>query len=461
MNPQSNRDALTAATSPTSVTEPLIERVLGPFQRFFSTNASGGLLLLASTAVALVWANSPWAAAYHHLWETTFNIGTPTFGLTLPLHAWVNDALMAIFFFLVGLEIKREVLVGELSTRRSATLPVAAALGGMVVPALLFASVNAGGPGASGWGVPMATDIAFALGILALLGDRVPASLRIFLAALAIADDLGAVLVIAFFYTRAINWGALAAAGVVLLVLMALNRAGARRPTTYALLGVVLWVFMLKSGIHATIAGVLLALTVPARTRISEDEFLASAEASLADFRASDEEGTRVLTNQGHQNALQALESAADLAQSPLQQMEHALHGVVAFVIMPIFALANAGVSLETDIGAAITNPIAIGVALGLLLGKPIGITLASVIAVRSGAADLPTHATWRHVHGAAWLGGIGFTMSLFIAALAFKTSTQLDIAKLAVLGASTLAGVVGYSLLRFGVRKRRAEAGT
>jgi len=452
---------VTAASSPTSVTEPLITRVLGPFQRFFSTNASGGLLLLASTAVALVWANSPWAAAYHHLWETTLNIGTPTFGLTLPLHEWVNDALMAIFFFLVGLEIKREVLVGELSTLRSATLPVAAALGGMVVPAVLFASVNAGGPGAAGWGVPMATDIAFALGILALLGTRVPASLRIFLAALAIADDLGAVLVIALFYTSAINWGALAGAGVVLLVLLGLNRAGARRPATYALLGAVLWLFMLKSGIHATIAGVLLALTVPARTRISEDEFLASAEASLADFRAFDEEGTTVLTNQGHQDALQALESAADAAQSPLQQMEHALQGTVAFVIMPIFALANAGVSLSTDIAAAITNPIAIGIALGLLLGKPIGITLASVIAVRSGAADLPSGASWRHIHGAAWLGGIGFTMSLFIAALAFKTTAQLDIAKIAVLGASTLAGVFGYTLLRFGASKHRAEAVT
>ncbi|QJR37903.1 Na+/H+ antiporter NhaA [Gemmatimonas groenlandica] len=459
MSSTSHLDAVTTAPLETSAPAPLIERVLGPFQRFFSTNASSGLLLLATTAVALVWANSPWAEAYHHLWDTPFSVGTPTFSLALPLHAWVNDGLMAIFFFLVGLEIKREVLIGELSTRRSAALPVAAALGGMLVPALLFASVNAGRPGAAGWGVPMATDIAFALGILALLGNRVPSSLRVFLAALAIADDLGAVLVIAFFYTSAIDWSALGAAGVVLLVLIGLNRAGARRPATYALLGAVLWLFMLKSGIHATIAGVLLALTVPARTRISEDEFLASAEASLADFRASDEEGTTVLTNQGHQDALQSLESAADAAQSPLQQMEHALHGVVAFFIMPIFALANAGVSLGTDLGAAATDPIAIGVALGLLLGKPIGITLASFLAVRGGAADLPSGASWGHVHGAAWLGGIGFTMSLFIAGLAFKSAEQLDIAKLAVLGASTLAGVVGYTLLRLGVGVRPTQA--
>jgi NhaA family Na+:H+ antiporter len=363
--------------------------------------------------------------------------------------------MMAVFFFLVGLEIKREVLVGELSTRRSAMLPVAAALGGMLAPALLFASVNAGRAGASGWGIPMATDIAFALGILALLGTRIPSSLRVFLAALAIADDLGAVLVIAIFYTNSIDWTALGGAGVVLVVLIGLHRSGARRPATYALLGAVLWVFMLKSGIHATIAGVLLALTVPARTRISEDEFLASAEASLAHFRASDEEGSSVLTNQGHQDALQTLESAADAAQSPLQRMEHALHGIVAFVIMPIFALANAGISLGAEVGAAVSNPIALGVALGLLLGKPIGITLASFLAVRSGAADLPSGVSWGHVHGAAWLGGIGFTMSLFIAGLAFTSAGQLDVAKLAVLGASTVAGIVGFTILRFGVGAR------
>ena len=256
---------------------PLIERVLGPFQRFVATSAAGGIVLLVATAVALVWANSRWADSYHHLWETPFAIGATGFGLTLPLHAWVNDGFMAVFFFLVGLEIKREILVGELATVRSAALPVAAALGGMLVPAALYALVNRSGPGAAGWGVPMATDIAFALGILALLGDRVPPALRVFLAALAIADDLGAVLVIALFYTSAISWAALAGAGLVLDALFVLNRAGARRPLTYSLLGVVLWVLMLKSGVHATVAGVLLALSVPARTRISETQFLAAA----------------------------------------------------------------------------------------------------------------------------------------------------------------------------------------
>ena len=427
---------------------PLIERVLGPFHSFFQASASGGIVLLLATAVALLWANSGWAESYHHLWETPVTVGAPGFGLTLPLHAWVNDGLMAIFFFFVGLEIKREVLVGELASRRSATLPVAAALGGMLVPAALYALVNAGGPGAAGWGVPMATDIAFALGILALLGHRVPAGLRVFLAALAIADDLGAVLVIAVFYTSSLNVMALAGAGLVVVLLGMLNAAGVRRPVVYALLGVVLWVLMLKSGVHATVAGVLLALTIPARTRIREDEFLASAERSLADFRAADEPGTTVLTNRGHQEALHALERAADLAQAPLQRMEHALHFVVAFVIMPVFALANAGVSL-TGVGAALASPVALGVALGLVLGKPLGITLASLAAVRAGAADLPAEVTWRHVHGAAWLAGIGFTMSLFIAGLAFSDAALLDTAKIGVLGASVVAGVVGFLLLR------------
>ncbi|HZF68926.1 MAG TPA: Na+/H+ antiporter NhaA [Gemmatirosa sp.] len=441
---------MSAASVPTVAGPlPLIERVLGPFQRFFATSAAGGLVLLAATAIALAWANSPWADAYHHLWESPVTIGAPGFGLTLSLHHWVNDGLMAVFFFLVGLEIKREVLVGELASRRTATLPVAAALGGMLIPAALYAALNAGGPGAAGWGVPMATDIAFALGILALLGDRVPSGLRVFLAALAIADDLGAVLVIAFFYTSALDWNAMGGAAVVLAALVALNRAGARRPLTYALLGVALWLFVLASGIHATIAGVLLALTVPARTRISEEQFLARAEASLADFRAADEPGRTVLTNQGHQAALQALEDAADAAQAPLQRMEHSLHGLVAFVIMPVFALANAGVALGGGLAAAARSPIAWGVVLGLALGKPLGITLASWLAVRAGAADLPIGVGWRHVHGAGWLGGIGFTMSLFVAGLAFADPAVLDIAKLGVFMASIVAGGIGYALLR------------
>lgn len=427
---------------------PLLARVLSPFQRFFSTTAAGGVVLLGCTIFALGWSNSPWAESYHHLWELPFAIGLPDFRLTLPLHAWVNDGLMAIFFFLVGLEIKREVLVGELATRRTATLPVAAALGGMIVPAALYALVNARGAGSSGWGVPMATDIAFALGILALLGDRVPAGLRVFLAALAIADDLGAVLVIALFYTSSLNWSALAGAGAVMVVLLLMNKSGVRKPMLYAIVGCVLWAFMLASGVHATIAGVLLALAVPARTLIGEDQFIADASASLDAFRAADAPGSMVMCSREHQEALLRMEAATDAAQAPLQRMEHVLHNYVAFFIMPLFAIANAGVSFG-GAGSALGSPVVWGIALGLIVGKPVGITLASLIAVRSGAADLPGGVSWRHLHGAAWLGGIGFTMSLFIAGLAFSDAATLDTAKLGILGASVCAGLVGFAILK------------
>lgn len=440
-----------------SVTEtgaPLLARALRPFQRFFETEAASGVVLLLATIAALLWANSPWSASYRHLWETPIVIGAPAFALRLTLHEWVNDALMAVFFFLVGLEIKREVLVGELSTVRAAALPVAAAIGGMVLPALLYVALNRGGAGSSGWGIPMATDIAFALGVLALLGDRIPSSLRLFLAALAIADDLGAVLVIAIFYTGTLNWTALGGVAAVVVLLLLLNHGGLRRPAVYATLGVVLWLLVLASGLHATIAGVLLALTVRARTRISEDEFLARAEACLADFRAADEPGATVLTNTGHQTALQGLESACDAAQAPLQKMEHALHGLVAYGIIPLFALANAGVPLGTELGATATSPVALGVVLGLVAGKPLGITLASWLAVRSGVGTLPDGVNWRHLHGASWLGGIGFTMSLFIASLAFGEVAILDTAKVGVLAASLIAGLTGYVLLRSGSRE-------
>ena len=365
-------------------------------------------MLLACAAIALAWANSPWAPAYHHLWETPIGFDTRTFGLTLTLHEWVNDGLMVVFFLLVGLEIKREVLLGELSSRRSAALPVAAAIGGMVVPAAIYAAMNRGGAGAAGWGIPMATDIAFALGILALLGDRLPSGLRVYLAALAIVDDLGAVLVIALFYTSSIYWSALGAAALTVAVLIGVNRAGVRHAAVYVVLGLLLWLFVLASGIHATVAGVLLAFTIPARGRADTD-----ADHAL------------------------------------LARMEGALHAPVSFVIMPIFALANAGIPLGAGVANAIRTPVALGVMLGLVLGKPIGIMLASAVAVRAGAAELPTGVAWRHVHGVSWLGGIGFTMSLFIAGLAFADAGILDIAKLGVLAGSACAGVAGYLLLR------------
>jgi NhaA family Na+:H+ antiporter len=382
---------------------PLIGRVLRPFQQFIATEAASGIVLLVAATLALAAANSPLASGYHHVLEFPLAVGIRPFSLAMSVEEWVNDGLMAVFFFLVGLEMKRELLVGDLSTRRSAALPVAAALGGMLAPATIYLLLNHGGVGSRGWGVPMATDIAFALGVLALLGKRVPSALRVFLAALAIADDLGSVLVIALFYSAPPNWLALGGAALVLAVLALLNVTRVSRWYVYSLVGIVLWVLVLRSGVHSTIAGVLLAFAVPARTGAA---------------------------------------------------MEHALRGVVAFGIMPIFALANAGVALN-GAGTAARNPVAWGILLGLVIGKPLGISLASYAAVRSGAAELPANTGWRHVHGVGWLGGIGFTMSLFIANLAFGTSTLLGVAKLGVIAASVVGGFTGYALLRLAARAR------
>ncbi|MGH7719863.1 MAG: Na+/H+ antiporter NhaA [Gemmatimonadaceae bacterium] len=430
------------------VPAPLIERVLRPFQQFVQTESAGGIVLLACTAVALVWANSPWAASYFHLWETPLTVGAPRVGLTMSLHHWINDGLMAVFFFLVGLEIKRELLVGELASPRQAALPIAAALGGMLVPAAIYAALNAGSEGAAGWGIPMATDIAFALGVLALLGPRVPVSLKVFLTALAIADDIGAVLVIALFYTAAIDWTSLGVGAVVLALLAAVNRGGVRHPTVYSLLGVVLWVAFYRSGVHATVAGVLLALAIPSRTRIKEDEFVERAHTSLREFERACGPGTTVLSSREQQEAVHTLESACEEVQSPLMRIEHKLHGVVAFGIVPLFALSNAGVPLG-DVAGSIALPITLGVVLGLVLGKPLGITLFAWGAVRLGLASRPGDATWRMLHGVSWLGGIGFTMSLFIANLAFGEGSRLDSAKIGILGASVAAAAMGWLLLR------------
>jgi NhaA family Na+:H+ antiporter len=424
-------------------------RMLRPFQEFAATESAGGIVLLACTALALAWANSPWAAAYFHLWERPLTIGLEGMALTKSLHHWINDGLMVVFFFLVGLEIKREMLVGELASARRAALPIAAAIGGMVVPAALFALLNAGGPGAPGWGIPMATDIAFALGILALLGPRVPIGLKVFLAALAIVDDIGAVLVIAMFYTAGISLPALGAAAVVLLLLVAANRAGIRHAAVYTVLGILLWLAFLKSGVHATVAGVLLAMTIPSRTLIDEDEFADRALVAIGSFVQASGPETTVLSNREQQEAVHQMERACEEVQSPLLTLEHRLHGIVAFGIMPLFAFANAGVSLGAELFASVSWRVVLGIVLGLVVGKTVGITLFAWLAVRLGVAALPGAISWRMLHGASWLGGIGFTMSLFIAALAYGPGALLDSAKLGILAASLVAGVVGWTLLR------------
>lgn len=433
---------------------PVVGRALSPVgSDFVPVEALGGILLLVATIAALVWANIA-GVSYADVWGHELTIGWGTFSISEDLLHWVNDGLMTIFFFVVGLEIKREVLVGELASPRQAALSVAAAVGGMLVPAALYAALNMGGPGAAGWGIPMATDIAFALGVLALLGSRVPLSLKIFLTAIAIVDDLGAVLVIAFFYTAELSWLALALVGVVMAALVALNLMRVRSPLPYVLLGIVLWVAMLKSGVHATLAGILLAMTIPARRRIDAPEFLRRAELYLAEF-AEDVQPGRSEPTGDQRHALHSLEAAAEHVATPLLRLEHTLHPWVAFMIMPVFALANAGVPLGGDVAGVLRSPVTLGIILGLFLGKQIGILAFAWLAVRSRLAVLPAGVGWSQIWGVSLLCGIGFTMSLFIASLAFADAALLAAAKIGILAASVLAGAAGALVL---VRVSRAD---
>jgi NhaA family Na+:H+ antiporter len=352
----------------------------------------------------------------------------------------------------LAVAIKREAWVGELASPRQAALPIAAAIGGMAVPASIYLLTSGGGPAARGWAIPMATDIAFALGTLALVAPRAPGGLTIFLAALAIVDDMGAVLVIALFYTSAIAWGALGMAGAFLSALVALNVLRVRSLTPYLVLGLGLWFFVHESGVHATIAGVLLAFTIPTRTRINAAEFSAKARGLLDHFDATETGDLLVLTSRGQQEAIIGLERASELVTAPLLRLEHALHGFSAFVVMPLFAFANAGVALNGSTGEGVT----LAVILGLVVGKPLGITGAAFAAVRWRLAALPDGVSWTALHGCAWLGGIGFTMSSFIATLAFEGTNLLDSAKVGILSGSILAGIVGAILVRRGTRSAR-----
>jgi len=377
---------------------------MGGLRELFRNPAAPGVALMVAAAAAFVWANSPWADAYSALLATPVAVEIGAAGLHKPLILWINDGLMALFFLMVGLEVKREIAQGELSSMQKAALPVAAAIGGMVVPALLYVVLNLGGEGQAGWAIPMATDIAFALGVLALLGDRVPASLKVFLAALAVADDIGAVTVIALFYTSKLSLTALLIAAGFGALLLVLNRLRVQNLGLYLLVGAALWVAVLKSGVHATIAGVLLALAVPLHGEEDDDH-------------------------------------------SPLVHLEHTLHPWVSWLVLPVFALANAGVTvLGTEI--ELLHPVALGTAAGLVVGKSVGIPAFSWLAVRLGWGQLPEGAGWRDVIGVGMLGGIGFTMSIFVAGLAFADPALLDTAKLGIIGSSLLAGVLGTVVL-------------
>jgi len=423
-----------------------------PFQRFFRTQAASGIFLMVTAAVAMLWANSPWHHGYHDLFHTRLHVELGGRGLAWTVHHWINDALMTFFFFVVGMEIKRELVKGELRTLSRAALPAIAALGGMVVPAAIYFAIARGTEAQPGWGIPMATDIAFALGCMALIRTRVPASLFVFLTALAIFDDLGAILVIAVFYGGAIDVVALGAAGALTLTLVALSRGGVQRALPYALLGVALWMALLKSGLHATLAGVILGLTIPAEAPRTSGDVLDDLDAALDSLR-------RAVRTQGTDNtALAAIERHLESVQAPLDRFVHGLHGAVAFGVVPVFALANAGIALSS--GASLTSPASMGSMLGLVIGKPVGVFGATWLAVRLGLAPKPTGATWREVLGVAMLSGIGFTMSLFVDALAFGGNLPLeDGAKMGVLVGSVVSAVAGMAFLRVVGRVRAATA--
>jgi len=431
--------------------------IFRPFRQFSRQEASGGIVLIFATVMALTWANSPWAEHYHALWETKFTIGFGEFSLSKDLIHWINDGLMAVFFFVVGLEIKREILVGELRTLRKSTLPIMAALGGMVVPAGIFAAFNAGGEGSDGWGIPMATDIAFALGILALLGKRAPTSLKVFLTALAIIDDIGAVIVIAIFYTSDLNTQAFMAAGGIFALLILANILHIRGPFIYLALGAVLWFALLKSGLHATIAGVVLAFTVPAQARIDSKQYLDQGRCLMEVLRKRGVSKEVKPATEEQLGVIRALKKLSAHLESPLQRLEHAHHPITTYLIVPVFAFANAGVALNFD-ADSLTHSVTLGIFLGLVAGKVAGVYLFSKAAVKLGMAELPGSMDWPHVFGVGWLAGIGFTMSLFITNLAFADGTFIQMSKLAILGASLLAGVIGYSFLRFQAETEEEE---
>ncbi len=436
--------------------EKAFDQVLSPLDEFIHRQTTSGILLMLCAVVALYIANSQWSDAYHHLLEMPFTIGLQEFQLSKSLHHWINDGLMALFFFVIGLELKREILVGELADPKQAILPIAAAIGGMLIPALIYIAFNPEGHTFDGWGVPMATDIAFALGALALLGSRVPKQLVIFLVALAIVDDLGAVIVIALFYTETINLFALATVAAMLLMLVTLNLGGIRRPLPYILLGVVLWIAMLKSGIHATLAGILLAFTIPMRPKYDPNRFLSQINQMIEQIKQAYRREESIIKNDELRSRVRALGEGVHMVQAPAQILEHKMHIPSAYIIIPIFSLANAGIPIDwSSFGSIVSHPVSIGIAAGLVFGKLVGIAGFSWVAVKVGLTTLPQGLNFKHIVGVALMGGIGFTMSIFIAELGFAHHAEdLLMAKTGILLASVLAGVSGFMWLYFTAAK-------
>ncbi|TSJ41309.1 Na+/H+ antiporter NhaA [Fluviicola chungangensis] len=435
-----------------------IEILLKPVNRFIHREFTGGIVLFSCVVLAIFLANSPWQESYFHFWEQKFVVDFDGYALDKPLHVWINDGLMALFFFVIGLELKREFMAGELSTPRKAALPMIAALGGMIVPAIIYVLFNVGGSGLKGWGIPMATDIAFALALLSLSGKGIPSSVKVFLSALAVADDLGAVLVIAFFYTAHISAVPLLIGGALLLLLLLGNYLGVRSTGFYLVIGIAVWIGFLLSGVHATIAGVLVAFTIPARTKIDEEEFIRKNRQYADKFaEAIPLEGT--LTTPEQHDRIQDMKKLCLAAETPLQKIEENLHPWVSFVVMPLFALANSGMILNGDFLSMIANPISLGIVTGLVVGKFIGVFSFTWLSVRFKIGVLPERSNWMHILGVSVLAGVGFTMSLFVTGLAFKESELTDQAKYGILTASALAGIAGTVILKIAQRRKKTSS--
>lgn len=439
--------------------EKAFNKVLTPFEEFIHQESTSGMLLMVCAVIALAVVNLGFLDTYQHILHAPVSFALGGWALEKTLHHWINDGLMALFFFVVGLEIKREVIVGELSDMRQASLPIIAAIGGMVVPALLYTAMNSDPEASNGWGIPMATDIAFAVGILVLLGSRAPKALLTFLVALAIVDDLGAVIVIALFYTDTIYWGALGTAAALFVLLVLMNVFGIRKPLPYFLIGVLLWLAMLKSGVHATLAGVLTALTIPARPKFEPHQFSNHVRKMLDKFDSCHKPGMSIMRNEEQRSILQTLENGVHMVETPLQRLEHSMHTPVAFLIIPLFALANAGIPVEfASLGETLMHPATISVMVGLILGKFIGIAGFSFVAIKLGWGKLPQGVSFSQIAGVSLLAGIGFTMSIFIAELAFAGQAEyLLMAKTGILFASIIAGVGGYLWLYLAGKKNTA----
>lgn len=435
--------------------EKAFKKVATPFEDFLHAQTTTGIVLMLMTILALVLANSPLSEAYVDFFHMKINLNIGSWGLSHSIHHWINDGLMAIFFFIIGLEIKREVLFGELSNIKVAILPILAAIGGMVFPALIYFYINYGTVGAEGWGIPMATDIAFAISALVLLGKRVPAALVTFLVALAIVDDLGAVLVIAIFYTDTINLVALSLSGIMFLVMVSFNRFGIRRVLPYLVVGLFMWFFMLESGVHATIAGVIAALTIPSKPNRSPVTFIDDTK-KLMDEYAKYPVATDHVMHEKQKVILFNIKDKIDSVGSLASKLEHDLHLPVALLVIPLFALANAGISIDfSSIGNTIIEPVSLGIIAGLIIGKVIGIFGISWLAIKLKIAKLPENTRMSQIFGVSFLGGIGFTMSIFVAELAFLNNPNLIFqAKIGILCASLVAGLFGYFWLKMVSKK-------